>query len=52
MRCIVMDPKGKGMLRYKGKNYCLFSTVEQAEYDYKANNPVSMWQDFEVILWQ
>ena len=51
MTCIVLDPKGSGMLRYKGQNYCLFSTVEAARYDVHYNYPYSMHADFDVIDW-
>jgi hypothetical protein len=51
MDCIVLDIKGKGMLRYKGRNYCLFSTIEDALCDMENSNPISMWKDFEVIEW-
>ena len=51
MTCIVLDPKGSGMVRYKGQNYCLFSTVEAARFDIQNNYPHSMQSDFEVIDW-
>lgn len=51
MTCIVLDPKGRGMLRYKGQNYCLFPTVEAARFDVQNSFPRSMQPDFEVIDW-
>ncbi|MDY0300275.1 MAG: hypothetical protein RBQ99_01685 [Trichlorobacter sp.] len=52
MDCIVMDVKGNGMIRYKGRNYCLMSTVEDAYHHIEYNFPYSMHADFEVIAWQ
>ena len=52
MDCIVMDVKGSGMIRYKGKNYCLMSTVEDARYHIEYNFPHSMHVDFEVVEWR
>ena len=51
MTCIVLDPKGSGMVRYKGQNYCLFSTVEAARFDIQNSYPHTMQSEFEVIDW-
>lgn len=48
---MIDDPKGKAMVRYKGKNYLLTTDRGTAKTYIEQNNPISMWKDFSVIDW-
>jgi hypothetical protein len=49
--CTIIDPKGHAMIRYRGVNFCLHSTIEDAEFDILWNHPPSMRKNFEILEW-
>lgn len=49
--CIVRDPKGKAMVRYKGVNYCLETDKETAQLNIDNLNPPEMRKDFTIVDW-
>jgi hypothetical protein len=52
MDCIIKDIHGDYMVRYKGINYCLVTTLEDAKNEITDNNPISMHKDFTIIYWK